>query len=164
MELITIAIFANLVNAAIARTVISCGCDPVPERWRIQRAFSRRTNHQGKGNKLLFPEAADKTEESGHVVECRHELRPCLSTLLAPHEFFDHTAEIDLGYSEPPASPLESYEITFSLDRGKRGGDNSIMAEREGFEPSIEFPLYTLSKRAPSTTRPSLRLVGLVPV
>src|SRR6516162_7273434 len=32
------------------------------------------------------------------------------------------------------------------------------MAEREGFEPSIEFPLYTLSKRAPSTTRPSLRL------
>src|ERR1035437_9780420 len=35
-----------------------------------------------------------------------------------------------------------------------------IMAEREGFEPSIEFPLYTLSKRAPSTTRPSLRLAG----
>ena len=34
------------------------------------------------------------------------------------------------------------------------------MAEREGFEPSIEFPLYTLSKRAPSTTRPSLRLTG----
>jgi hypothetical protein len=34
------------------------------------------------------------------------------------------------------------------------------MAEREGFEPSIEFPLYTLSKRAPSTTRPSLLLVG----
>src|SRR5271157_2929909 len=35
-----------------------------------------------------------------------------------------------------------------------------IMAEREGFEPSIEFPLYTLSKRAPSTTRPSLRRGG----
>ena len=32
------------------------------------------------------------------------------------------------------------------------------MAEREGFEPSIEFPLYTLSKRAPSTTRPSLHV------
>ncbi len=30
------------------------------------------------------------------------------------------------------------------------------LAEREGFEPSIEFPLYTLSKRAPSATRPSL--------
>ena len=31
------------------------------------------------------------------------------------------------------------------------------MAEREGFEPSVEFPLHTLSKRAPSATRPSLR-------
>src|SRR5215471_11981252 len=30
------------------------------------------------------------------------------------------------------------------------------MAEREGFEPSIRFPVYTLSKRAPSATRPSL--------
>ena len=30
------------------------------------------------------------------------------------------------------------------------------LAEREGFEPSVEFPLHTLSKRAPSTTRPSL--------
>ena len=30
------------------------------------------------------------------------------------------------------------------------------LAEREGFEPSIEFPLYTRSRRAPSTTRPPL--------
>jgi YVTN family beta-propeller protein len=35
---------------------------------------------------------------------------------------------------------------------------NDLLAEREGFEPSIEFPLYTLSKRAPSTARPSLRI------
>src|SRR5690242_17446581 len=34
--------------------------------------------------------------------------------------------------------------------------DNSILAERVGFEPTLEFPLNTLSKRAPSTTRPSL--------
>src|SRR5579884_617098 len=32
------------------------------------------------------------------------------------------------------------------------------MAERVGFEPTLEFPLNTLSKRAPSTTRPSLRI------
>jgi hypothetical protein len=31
------------------------------------------------------------------------------------------------------------------------------VAEREGFEPPIRFPVYTLSKRAPSATRPSLR-------
>ena len=34
-----------------------------------------------------------------------------------------------------------------------------FMAEREGFEPSIVLPLYTLSKRAPSTTRPPLQLL-----
>ena len=32
------------------------------------------------------------------------------------------------------------------------------LAERVGFEPTLEFPLNTLSKRAPSATRPSLRL------
>jgi len=32
------------------------------------------------------------------------------------------------------------------------------VAERVGFEPTVEFPLHTLSKRAPSTTRTSLRL------
>ena len=32
-----------------------------------------------------------------------------------------------------------------------------LMAERMGFEPMKELPLYTLSKRAPSTTRPPLR-------
>ena len=32
-----------------------------------------------------------------------------------------------------------------------------LMAERMGFEPMIEFPLYTLSKRAPSATRPPLQ-------
>jgi hypothetical protein len=30
------------------------------------------------------------------------------------------------------------------------------VAERQGFEPWLEFPLNTLSKRAPSATRPSL--------
>src|SRR3954449_2738035 len=36
------------------------------------------------------------------------------------------------------------------------------MAEREGFEPPVEFPLHTLSRRAPSTTRPSLRALQIV--
>ena len=33
------------------------------------------------------------------------------------------------------------------------------MAEGEGFEPLIRFPAYTLSKRAPSATRPPLHRV-----
>ena len=47
---------------------------------------------------------------------------------------------------------------TRTLDRRRqRRKSGNFLAEREGFEPSIEFPLYTLSKRAPSATRPSLR-------
>ncbi len=34
--------------------------------------------------------------------------------------------------------------------------DNAQLAEGAGFEPAIGFPLYTLSKRAPSTARPPL--------
>ena len=37
------------------------------------------------------------------------------------------------------------------------------MAEREGFEPSRRLPAYTLSRRAPSTTRPPLRIFALAP-
>ena len=33
-----------------------------------------------------------------------------------------------------------------------------FVAETEGFEPSIRFPVYTLSRRASSTTRASLRV------
>ena len=35
--------------------------------------------------------------------------------------------------------------------------DLGVMAERQGFEPWRRFPAYTLSRRAPSTTRPPLR-------
>ena len=35
------------------------------------------------------------------------------------------------------------------------------MAERQGFEPWRRSPAYTLSRRAPSTTRPPLRCASL---
>ena len=35
------------------------------------------------------------------------------------------------------------------------------MAEGAGFEPAIGLPLYTLSRRAPSTARPPLRTATL---
>src|SRR5882762_6266348 len=35
-----------------------------------------------------------------------------------------------------------------------------VLAEREGFEPPIPVKVYTLSRRAPSATRPSLRAVN----
>jgi hypothetical protein len=38
---------------------------------------------------------------------------------------------------------------------------NSNLAEGAGFEPAMELPPYTLSRRAPSTARPPLRAVLL---
>jgi hypothetical protein len=35
---------------------------------------------------------------------------------------------------------------------------SGVLAEGAGFEPAIRFPAYTLSRRAPSTARPPLRL------
>ncbi len=37
------------------------------------------------------------------------------------------------------------------------GSGGAMLAEREGFEPSIRLPVYMLSRHAPSTTRPSLQ-------
>ena len=39
----------------------------------------------------------------------------------------------------------------------RRTNANGALAEGVGFEPTIRLPVYTLSKRAPSATRPSLR-------
>ena len=36
------------------------------------------------------------------------------------------------------------------------------LAEREGFEPPIPVKVYTLSRRAPSATRPSLRATDFI--
>ena len=38
----------------------------------------------------------------------------------------------------------------------------TVMAERQGFEPWVPFRVHTLSKRAPSATRPSLRSALIV--
>ena len=50
-------------------------------------------------------------------------------------------------------------EIGFQVESfpGPPGKREMTVAEREGFEPSLRFPVNTLSKRAPSATRPSLQ-------
>ncbi len=54
-------------------------------------------------------------------------------------------------------------EPKLSLERMLRFRNKAMMAEREGFEPSIWFPIYTRSRRAPSTTRPPLQICALYP-
>ena len=50
------------------------------------------------------------------------------------------------------------YWWEYKSDMLESSVDTGYLAEREGFEPSISFlSLYSLSRGAPSTTRPSLR-------
>src|SRR6266851_7056925 len=51
------------------------------------------------------------------------------------------------------SSPME---LTVEL-MGSKPINPKVLAEREGFEPPIPVKVYTLSRRAPSATRPSLR-------
>src|ERR1700675_1099037 len=53
--------------------------------------------------------------------------------------------------------------IFFEAISQRRRLDAAALAEGVGFEPTIRFPVYTLSKRAPSATRPSLRKLLAVP-
>src|SRR6218665_906974 len=48
------------------------------------------------------------------------------------------------------AAPTRETSLAFHMLVGR-------LAERKGFEPLRRFPAYTLSRRAPSTTRPPLR-------
>ena len=46
--------------------------------WRVLTEYSRHyhgeRNHQGKGNRLLFPELSDIRNSSSPAIECRHRL------------------------------------------------------------------------------------------
>ncbi len=57
-----------------------------------------------------------------------------------------------------PANPASLRALgVFSSGIYSAISETEILAEGEGFEPSRRFPAYTLSRRAPSTTRPPLR-------
>ena len=78
---------------------------------------------------------------------------PCCQTCKIKHGRVSHLIS-GLSKTHPPFISLKqsansrNYRIVCNL--GKQ------MAERMGFEPMKELLLYTLSKRAPSTTRPPL--------
>src|SRR6185312_14311988 len=71
--------------------------------------------------------------------------------------------ENELGPGRSEASPELNRKAflvrPFSRKPSPSGRTRSgvSLAEGVGFEPTIRFPVYTLSKRAPSATRPPLR-------
>ena len=61
--------------------------------------------------------------------------------------------------------PKGSHQIlTIPIFLGMAFAIPKNMAESEGFEPSIRFPVYTLSRGAPSATRPALLNSNCYPV
>ena len=62
-----------------------------------------------------------------------------------------------LSYCRNEGLPTPKTTLPFNA-LGQFCRPEGVMAERVGFEPTIELPLYTLSRRAPSTTRPPLRV------
>ncbi len=61
-----------------------------------------------------------------------------------------------LNYSRKTGLRTPELSIPFKL-LGGNNMQNCVMAETKGFEPSRRFPAYSLSRGAPSTTRPRLR-------
>ncbi len=62
--------------------------------------------------------------------------------------------------SKPPlgVNPCSREVRTRRIGSRKQGAESLKKAEREGFEPSNGFHRYTISSRAPSTTRTSLHI------
>jgi hypothetical protein len=135
--------------------------------WRRQRdshslASSGRESLRGPGSPLAPPERAQSEHWlSGRI---RAESRGATASragALEARSRRQNERKVSIGLA---AGFEPSREARPRLARGPwkparaaRTSEASL-AEREGFEPSVEFPLHTLSKRAPSTTRTSLHL------
>src|SRR6516165_7666394 len=75
------------------------------------------------------------------------------STYVCTHDSFADC--IKLRRTRKSTNSRQSIGITRFSGRHHTSLDRP-MAEGVGFEPTIRLPVYTLSKRAPSATRPSL--------
>ncbi len=84
-----------------------------------------------------------KLWEGDNLLGTKAVLRLAFSSPLSYHR--------ESGFRTPQTSSI--FKALEGLGLGKYE-----MAERVGFEPTKELPLYTLSRRAPSTTRPPLRM------
>src|SRR5580700_11782795 len=109
-------------------------CPTLTARPLLQRSRSRRTD---MGLEKLPPSPIEKLVPNQSVLGLTARtwaLQNCMS--LIPKTKRD------------PESGSWDYNNSFILNN---------MAERVGFEPTLPFRVNTLSKRAPSATRPSLR-------
>ena len=132
--------------------------------WDLQRR-SRNGTEEGNSRMALSDESRPSLEPRAASCAGTASFRLLkLRGILAERVGFEPTDRLhDQRFSRPPRSatpaPLQDLHsdggLTVRRPRPRRR--QAILAEREGFEPSVEFPLHTLSRRAPSATRSSLR-------
>ena len=72
----------------------------------------------------------------------------------------EHRGDISNPRGSQGQGPSEHMRGPDWSEARRAAARSQIMAERKGFEPSIPFPVYSLSRGAPSTTRPPLQPCG----
>ena len=125
-------------------------------------AYEKRIGKMESDKALLI-------EKQGNFDKPRHSFEEvfqlAMSFLSNPHklwtsgEIAHRQTVLKLAFTERPTYTRENgfsnpkKALPFKLLEGFCG-NKSQMADRAGFEPARRFPAYTLSKRAPSATRP----------
>ncbi len=135
------------------------------ENKTVIKAYEQRISDLEQ-NKLLLAEKASSSGQPKHSFDKMFELavlflsNPCklwvsgrieLQRLVLKLAFAERISyQRNQGFRTP--------EMTLPFKAlGVFSGDENNMAETKGFEPSRRFPAYSLSRGAPSTTRPRLR-------
>ncbi len=131
------------------------------------------TTYEQKLSKLEHEKAvvSEKIAKCGSVLpDYDKSFRTALSFLRNPYKLWASGNDV---YQQITLKLVFSDHLSYIRNEGFRTADLSLpfkhlgainsgrneMAEREGFEPSIRFPRYSLSRGAPSATRPSLRII-----
>ena len=82
-------------------------------------------------------------------------LCPVFIKIFLPSVLFNCYVNLKKELSDPRHTKYIAYRCFLpnlaGFTRFNCAGPNSIMAEGKGFEPLIQLPIYTLSRRAPST-------------
>ena len=123
------------------------------------RVRSRERKHRFLTRRLFFRRFSQMTGVGSAAIIIGGRVEPLGMTqmYLARHIAIIHvkpsTASHMLGSLLGPLQFVQKWRFNFIYLQ-------EWMAERAGFEPAVRFPVHTLSRRAPSTTRPPLRWAG----
>ena len=137
-------VFAFVLTSRPWRTIIQAGSDSKAGSLRV----SRRSSAPGDCKPSAFCGRRPYWPRAAHETIAPRPRKPRLTRVSAL-----------LRATPTPAKPRKSRqnpavaEVNTVVYRMAK-----ILAEGAGFEPAIPFPVYTLSRRAPSTTRPPLRI------